>query len=238
MASLAFGIAGTIVGGPVGAAISLGGALIGPTIDNLLFPPAKEQSPVDDENKVTVSTYGKAIELGYGTDRRGGNAIWIGEIFDETTGGPGGLFGKGGLGGAPAAPVTRRFASWMMAFGRGPAVNVHRIWFDNKLVYDITGPEEIVKKEGLTFRFRDGNENQLPDSIVEADKGVGNVSANRGVITIVFDTTDITDNGRIPQVTAEIVFSESEANSVKSGDAITTGEGGIFNQARSCLLGR
>lgn len=228
MATLAFGIAGSAIGGVAGAVVSLAGALIGPAIDNLLFPPQKENSPVDDENKVSVSTYGKAVELGYGTDRRGGNTIWIGEIFDDAAGG-GGLFGKGGLGGGPAQPVTRRFGSWMMAFGRGPGVNVHRIWFDNKLVYDITGSEEVVKKEGLNFRFRKGEEDQLPDSLVEADKGVGNVSANRGIITIVFDTTDITDNGRIPQVQAEIVFSESDADSIKAGNEITVGEGGIFD---------
>ncbi len=210
------GVVGFLIGGPMGAAIgmSLGGmvgaTLFGPTI----------KGPRLNDLKVTSSTYGIVIPEIYGTVRIQGNMIWTTGIKETKNTR---RAGKGG----PKVTTYTYDATFAVALCKGPINRVLRIWADSKLIYDggnnasrnpvpfatgATGPilvsvpaNKKQKKSKLSFRVYKGDEEQLPDSLIEADKGVGNVSAHRGIAYVVFERMQLEDFGnRIPQLTFEV----------------------------------
>ena len=85
------------------------------------------------------------------------------------------------------------FASFALAFGEGPAVDVLRIWADGKLIFDKTGANQRVSKNGLGFRFHRGTETELPDPLIESHVGAGQAPAHRGLCTIVFENLPLPD---------------------------------------------
>ena len=211
MATLAIGLAGSFLGSTVG----LGGVgfIAGSVLANLLFPGegVVTEGPRLGDTSVSASTYGLPIPLGYGTFRMSGNMIWSSGIIEqrntETVG------GKGGLGGPQGTQITYTyFASFAMSFAGREARDVIRIYADSKLLFDKSAAAN-VRKPGLRFRFYGGSEDQLPDSLIEADKGVGQVPAHRDLCYIVFENLDLTDFGnRIPNITAEIAFNVAGAS--------------------------
>jgi hypothetical protein len=126
--------------------------------------------------------------------------------------------GGGGSGGLGANNAYHYTCSFMACFGEsstyiqdtGQFVNrnlvVQRIWCNDILYYDVNYPGITPKQ--TTIRIRYGAENQTPDSLVEAAESPGNAfncSAERGLLTIVFDTLNLTPFGNtIPTITAEI----------------------------------
>lgn len=205
MAVLAIGLAGAALGSSVG--LGSVGFLVGSVIGNLLFPGPSQtiEGPRLGDLSVSASTYGTAIPLGYGTVRVGGNMIWSSGIREAEERRRVG--GKGGLGGGRQTQVTYTyFVDMAIAFAGTEADDVVRMWADGKVIYDRTG-NRIIRKTGLRFRFYSGSETQLPDSLIEADKGTGQVPGHRGLCYIVFDDLELTDFGnRIPNITAEIAF--------------------------------
>lgn len=231
------GVVGFLIGGPMGAAIgmSLGGmvgaTLFGPTI----------KGPRLNDLKVTSSTYGIAIPEIYGTTRVSGNLIWTTGIKEtkHTR-----RAGKGG----PKVTTYTYDATFAVGLCKGPITSILRVWADSKLIYDrsnnstrnplpvvnngITGPTFLSfiankkdKKKNLMMRVYRGTEDQLPDSLMEADKGAGNVSAHRGLAYVVFERMQLADFGnRIPQLTFEI--SKSPAESFPSV-TVKDGPGGV-----------
>lgn len=152
----------------------------------------------------------------------------------------GGGGGKGGLskggGGGSTQTTFEYFGNFALALARGPADRVMKIWMDSNLVYDITAgiglapvtaPDPLVgdpgtdgfgpfsasvatQQTGLNFRFYPGDEAQLPDSLIEADKGVGNVPPFRGTCYLVFEDLPLAAYGnRIPNVSVELAFSST-----------------------------
>jgi hypothetical protein len=207
--TVAGGIAGAIVGGPAGAKI---GMMIGGAIGGALFGPTVEGPRLSDL-AVTASTYGNAIPRLYGTARMSGNMIWTSGIKETK------VKKKTGKGGAKATTYTYS-ASFAIAFCVGPVSQVLRLWGDTKL---ISGDATITlqpgqkykdyvkllnkqkKKASVKYRIYLGDENQLPDSIIVADKGEENTPAYRGLCYVVFDDFPLEDYGnRIPSITAEI----------------------------------
>lgn len=228
MATLAIGLAGAALGSTIGIGANFG-FLIGSTIGRLLFPPPTQEivttGPRLGDLSVSSSAYGQAIPLGYGTIRLSGNMIWssgIREVEERREVGGGG--GKGGLGGGGVkqTQVTYTyFSSFALGFAATEADDVTRIWADGKLIFDKTSTQ-IVRKSGLQFRFYEGTETQLPDSLIEADKGSGQVPGHRGLCYIVFDDLKLTDFGnRIPNITAEIAFRATTANSAAAGTTLS-----------------
>ncbi len=211
MAQLVLGIAGAAVGSLVGQP-ALGFA-IGSTLGGMLFPTnikSHQEGPRLGDLQVTASTYGQPIPVGYGCIRVSGNVIWATPIHEEkstTTSHQGG--GKGGGGGQTTTSTTYSyFADFAIAFTEGPAIAITRIWADGKLIYDVSGTSALVQQKGLVFHVYNGDETQLPDSLIEADKGVGNVPAYRGITYVVFNKLPLKDFGnRRPNITAEICFS-------------------------------
>lgn len=222
MAQLALAGGGSAIGGyfggPIGAQL---GWMAGSLIGNAIFggpegPDTTREGPRLGDLTVSSSTFGSPIAIAYGTVRVAGNMIWSSGIQEiknvvesEAAGG-----GKGGGGGAAEGSTTSITytyrASFAMAFAEGEADDVLRIWADGKVLYDKTTASDQTKKKDLRFRFYRGDEDQLPDSIIEAAEGEGNVPAHRGLVYLVFDELELADFGnRIPNITAEITFAST-----------------------------
>lgn len=203
---------GFVIGGPLGAQI---GATIGGMIGATLFGPTIKGPRLTDL-KVAASTYGVAIPEIYGTVRLGSNMIW-------TTGLKETKHKSGGKGG-PKQTTYSYDCSFASALCKGPIDEILRIWADGKLIYDVSGGATRLnfdgdndvalatikqgskkKKKNLNFRVYRGSEEQMPDSLIEADKGAGNVSAHRGIAYVVFERMQLEDYGnRVPQLTFEV----------------------------------
>lgn len=212
--TIAGGAIGFVLGGPLGAQI---GATLGGMIGATLFGPTIKGPRLTDL-KVTASTYGAAIPEIYGTARLGGNMIW-------TTGLKETKHKSGGKGG-PKQTTYSYDCTFAVALCKGPIDEILRIWADGKIIYDVAGgstrlnfgqgpttPSMITaafagkkkKKGGYSLRVYRGTEDQLPDSLMEADKGVGNVSAHRGIAYVVFEKMQLEDFGnRVPQLSFEV----------------------------------
>lgn len=217
------GLVGFAIGGPFGAQV---GMMLGGMIGATLFGPTVHGPRLNDL-KVTASTYGIAIPEVYGTVRAGGNLIWTSGIVEtKKTSRP----GKGG----PKQTTYTYDATFAMAICKGPIDDVLRIWADSKLIYDSTNgltrkpdtnpvslfvkillAEQISaarKKRKSRIRLYLGTEDQLPDSLIEAKEGVGNVSAHRGIAYVVFEKFQLEDFGnRIPQMTFEVTKSKTKS---------------------------
>jgi putative tail protein len=172
---------------------------------NLLFPkkqPDQEGARLGDL-AVQSSSFGQVRPICYGTVRLAGNIIWSLPIIEVKTTTH---HGKGGGKGYNSTTYTY-FATFALALCEGPVDAVIRIWADSKLRYDATAGSDTVRSDGFLFRFYPGNDSQMPDSIIEADKGVGNVPGYRGTCYLVFDRIPLIDYGnRIPNLTVELTM--------------------------------
>lgn len=230
MATLAISLAGAAVGGFTGIGANTG-FLIGSILARVLFPPdpIRIEGPRLGDLSVTASTYGTPIPLGYGTVAIAGQLIWSSgkrEVQQTTeVGGKG-----GGLSGPSQQQVTYiPYTDVAYSFAGREAQEVIRMWMNGVLVYDRRS-QVTTLKPGLIFRVYKGTETQLPDPLIEAHEGVGNVPAHRGTVYIVFESLNLSDfGGRVPTVTAEIAFAATNANTLRFSDDIEIGEGGISN---------
>jgi len=139
----------------------------------------------------------------------GGNVIYqsqpIRVIRKEKVSGGG---GKGG-GGSKKQKVEYIYRYYAIRVCRGDGIIYRRIWRNNKLVYDARRGSEWGAKNNHLFlqkaRLYSGSWDQMPDSILETQLGVGNVPAFRGLAYMVIDYEDVTDlGGAIPQYTFEV----------------------------------
>lgn len=218
MAVLAVAGAGAALGLGIGAAAGLTtfaalataasiGFSIGTVAGQLMFPEKiKQEGSRLNDLAVSSSAFGAVRPVIYGQVRIGGNVIWATPIREQKTTTHS---GKGG----PSITNTSYtyYGNFALALCEGPVEAVIRIWADSKLIYDVTGAQ-LMQAEGVNFRFYSGDETQLPDSIIEADKGVGNVPGYRGTCYIVFDDLPLADYGnRLPNITCEVVTVQDPA---------------------------
>ncbi|MGS4948040.1 phage tail protein [Meridianimarinicoccus sp. RP-17] len=191
------------------------GWLLGSVVGQALFAPGRSAAPDQEGPRlsdlaVSSSAYGAPIPIGYGTLRMGGNMIWSSGLVEDSTTRRVGRSGKGGGGRGGTVTEYSYAASFALAFGEGPADAVLRIWADGKLIYDRTGLSGAgtqVARPGYRMRFHPGTEDQLPDPLIEATQGAGNVPAHRGLVLLVFEDFALGDYGnRIPNITAEIAW--------------------------------
>jgi hypothetical protein len=195
------------------------GFSVGWVAGGYLFPPkvTQEGARINDL-AVTSSAFGAVRPVVYGRVRIGGNIIWstpIKEVRSESRHGSKG--GKGGKNSVTSITYSY-FGNFALAMCEGPIDGVLRIWADSKLIYDASsntggtplGPDlpaqqQILSSNGLKFRFYPGTEDQTPDSLIQADKGVENVPAYRGTCYIVFEDLPLANYGnRLPNITCEI----------------------------------
>lgn len=188
MASLALGLVGGYLFGPVGY-------LVGSFLGNLLDPP-KTQGPRLSDLKLQASQYGGMIPLQWGSNRIAGTVIWQTDLIEHshTSGGKGG----------PQVTTYTYTASFAIALVdrpafMGPISSITRIWADKRLIFDVAGLGQIPCKVYL------GDQAQVADPTMEADLGAGNVPGFRDTVYVVFADYDLTQfYNRIPSFEFEV----------------------------------
>jgi hypothetical protein len=218
MASLVLGAVGFVVGGaivgPWGARIGYAvGSAVGSRLDQ---PKTNVSGPRLNDRRVQASTWGERIPIVYGSYRLAGNLIWtagIREVVSRTRN-----RGKGG--GGQTTTTYTYFSNFAVAICEGPIIGVKRIWANGKLYYnagDNADPATLIESEqrsGL-FTVYTGTETQTPSSVIEADKGVGNVPAHRGLAYITFENLPLADYGNaLPNLEFEVVTAGAISQSV------------------------
>jgi hypothetical protein len=160
----------------------------------------------------------------YGQVRIAGEVVWTTGIIERQTTTPGRGKGKRRQ---PDQVDYSYYTSFMIRFCRGRAdgqpVTIKRIWFDTKLVYDngTFGEATLTSAQLKTYS---GTTDQLPDPVVEADKGIGMVSALRGSVLARFTDIKLDDYGaRIPNVTAEIDEGTTSVGDIVRGELLVAG---------------
>lgn len=197
MASVILGSLGSAVGGPFGKIV---GGIIGGVIDGWLFSPAQDQEgPRLDSLKVQNASYGTAIPRVFGSMRVSGNMIWSTDLEEikKTESAKGG----------PEVTTYTYYANFAVAVCEGPITNIKRIWADTKVIYE-DGAQDVAD----SIRIYTGDEEQLPDSLIQSFEGIDNTPGYRGVAYVVFERMALQDFGnRIPNLTFEVVAAGSVA---------------------------
>nr|WP_286948249.1 phage tail protein [Pseudomonas sp. UBA6718] len=195
-------VIGFYVGGPVGA---LQGAALGAGIGGYLDPPKGPtvSGPRLSDLSVQTSTYGAFIPRVYGTIAVHGNLLWLENnklkerVRKEEQG------GKGGGGGTTVKTYTYS-ATFALGLCQGPIAGVRRIWCGDKLLYNAGSDdlETIIasNQNAKGWRLYLGTDDQMPDPRYEADVGVGNAPAFRGIAYLVFEDFELADYSNTLQV--------------------------------------
>lgn len=223
------GIVGAVVGfvatgfNPVGAAY---GFALGLAAGSLLDPPKGPTvaGPTIQDTAVQTSTYGVPIPRVYGTIGGAGNILWVENNKLKATIRKKKSGGKGGGGSSATTKTVTYSATFILGLCEGPIVGVRRIWCSDKLIYNAasTDPDTIVasNNNAIGFRIYTGADDQMPDPRYEADVGVGNAPAFRGLAYIAFDDfqlADFSNTLQAAQFKVEVVGSGT--NSIASGTA-------------------
>ena len=198
---------GSIIGGVIGVALTpfTGGASLlvtsalmaaGGLIGGLLDPPKvpNQQGPRLNDLSQQTSTYGAFIPRIYGTVALFGNVFWLEnnklkEVAHKTK--------QGGKGGPPESSQTtyKYYATFAVGLCEGPIFGISRIWISGKLWYNAGTVHEstlnVSSERAGTFDVFVGSEAQLPPPRMEADVGIGNCPAMRGLAYIVFNDLDV-----------------------------------------------
>lgn len=204
--------AGFVVGGPSGA---IYGAQIGMSVGGLLDPPKGPtvEGPRLGDLSVQTSTYGQFIPRTYGTIGLSGNVFWLEnnqlkEVVRKKKSG-----GKGG-GSSSTVKTYTYFATFAVGLCEGPIAGVRRIWVGPDLVYDAGSDdlETIISSNQASAKFTiyTGTDTQQPDPRMQAEMGVANCPAYRGIAYIVVKDLLLTDYGNSvagAQVKVEVVNS-------------------------------
>ena len=237
MASLVLGAVGFVVGGaiggPWGARIGYAvGSAVGSRLDQ---PKTNVSGPRLNDRRVQASTWGERIPIVYGSYRLAGNLIWtagIREVVSRTRN-----RGKGG--GGQTTTTYTYFSNFAVAICEGPIIGVKRIWANGKLYYNAGNNADAVtliesqQRSGL-FTLYTGTETQTPSSVIEADKGVGNVPAHRGLAYIVFENLPLADYGNaLPNLEFEVVTAGNISASVWTSFSVPAPVGGEADEIGS-----
>lgn len=201
--AIAGGAIGMYFGGPAGAQLGMAlGGMLGGMID-----PEKIPGPKLGTVPLQTGRVGVPIPVGWGLDHTMGNILQKNEIVEveeeESQ-------GKGGGATVTTTVRYRTFAIGVMRSITGEIAGIVRIWENDKLVYDTRASPAIPTEDTQDFadgiRIYLGDEAQLPDPDLEAEKGVGNQVPYRGLPYVVFVDKNISDFGSaIPQYRFEVL---------------------------------
>ena len=188
---LGLGLIGALIGAPFN--LSAVGFSLGSALGGFLFAPEgpHTEGPRIGDTQVSSSSLGKTIAEHYGTTRSSGNMVWSGGFRETTT-----TETQGGKGGGGSTNTTYNYyASFFMAFGRGPGISVRKIWADGKLIYDVTGTGDI-QNDKYNFRFISGSDTQPVDSLINESinrrlAGLPDVNEGSGPQTTFRTMTDL-----------------------------------------------
>src|SRR5690625_4164246 len=201
----------TLSGAAIGQAV---GGLAGAAVDSLFLAPSlprqRMEGPRLSELRVTGADYGTGIPLAYGGSvRLAGTVIWLSDLEETRKKKTEGGGGKGG-GGAEVETVEYRYhLDLALGLCAGPIADLRRLWADGHVVWEY-GKEKPSTAEAI--RVYRGDEAQLPDPLLEAREGVGQVPAFRGLAYIVLERLALhRHGGRIPNLVAEVVLPPQRA---------------------------
>lgn len=196
MATLVFQAAGAALGGvfgPIGAIVGrAAGALAGNVVDRALINGSQTISGARlGTARIPGADEGTAISRLYGTARIGGTLIWATRFEEEVT-----SERTGGKATGPRVETFRYFANFAIGLCEGPIAGVRRVWADGREI-DLTAIEMRVYR---------GEEDQLPDPLIEAKQGDGLAPAYRGLAYVVFERLPLDVFGnRIPLLQFEVL---------------------------------
>lgn len=232
------GAVGFFVGGPTGA---LYGAQIGMMAGGYLDPPKGPvmKGPRLSDLTVQTSTYGAPLPRIYGQVATFGNIFWlennkIKEVVRKTN--------QGGKGGGSTTTIKNYeyYATFAVGLAdttkTGPIAGIKRIWVSGRLLYNAGSddPGTIAASNAASkfFRVYTGAEDQMPDPRMQADLGVTNCPAHRGVAYIVFYDLPLAEYGNSllgAQVKVEVVDALEQELTQISVD--------VFHYGRSAVSG-
>lgn len=228
------GAVGFLVGGPAGALIGAGIGLAGSALVGGLG--VGYDGPRLSDLSIQTSTYGADIPRVHGTIVVSGNVLWLenGKLRERVRKVSSG--GKGG--GSSATKEYTYYATFHLGLCEGPVAAVRRIWCSDKLIYD-SGSGNIGTIVGsYTFRnkwtFYNGSDDQLPSARYQADVGVDNASARRGLCYIEFRDFALEDYGNTlegAQFRVELVVPEIAEAPVQLADKPFEGIPVFYNSA-------
>ena len=189
---------GGVLGGPVGALIGRGvGAIAGSFLDQALFGPSGrhiEGRRLSDLHVMT-SSEGAPIPRIWGRMRLAGQVIWATNLEEEVNTRTEG--GSKGISSGSQATITEYayFANFAVALCDGPVTRVGRVWADGK----------ELDLSPFTWRFYNGDDSQVADSLIVAKEGADDAPAYRGTAYVVFERLPLERFGnRIPQLSFEV----------------------------------
>jgi hypothetical protein len=238
-------IGGAVVGGFFGQPQL--GYLLGSMAGQALFPTdlGTVKGPRLNDLMVQTSTIGAPISIVFGTYAVSGNLIWSSGIIEKVT-----RTRQGGKGG-PTQTVKTYSYSVNAAVGvcEGPQAGITRIWADAELIYDIRPQQPLEADEDYALRVAAsaalaenmeiylGTNTQLPDPTIESFEGVGNVSAYRDLMYVVFTEFQLESYGnRVPSWRFEVA-GEAECETIGAYSAgslamwdVTNDDPRVFSQ--------
>lgn len=167
---------------------------IGSLIGNAVFSKSQKiEGPRMSSLDPKLSTHTRVLARIYGTEVAEGNCIWhkkIEEIVVKKESGKGG--------GSVTNKLYYYYWSFSMSVCEGEKEPI-KVWADGKLIFDRSNNVVMEKYPGVITTYT-GSETQLPSALQEANEGVGNVSAYRGVCYIDFNRLPLADFGNKPVV--------------------------------------
>lgn len=205
-----------LVGGVVGAVIGAyfgnpyAGYAIGSMIGGVIEGPQKfkQEGQRLTDNKVTNSSYSIGIPIYFGTYRGAGNVIRS-TVLKETKNVETQEQGKGASAETETTTYTYRITIAYL-LSEGVISGMSRIWYNGKLIYDYTQNNTgFIGDIGGNIKIYYGTEEQLPDPSLEAEFGVGDVTAYRGRAYVVFNDLQLKEfNNQVPQFQFEVIRSK------------------------------
>lgn len=193
---IAGGIAGAAIGAPFGMA-ALGwaiGSAAGGIVGNILDPTIAQQPGLNDK-KLQTSQYGTMLTYVWGRFRLAGSVSWIGnngELVEHSQ-------SSGGKGGGNEVETKSYTGSWEVRYckstrtGQQAIVAIDKHWCDGR----------VVTESDINPTVYIGWSQQLPDSSMEADLGVGQVPADRYIGKEVYNEVQMEQFfNRLPQMEA------------------------------------
>ncbi len=213
MATLVLSAAGSAVGGAIGGSVAglstavIGravGATIGRVLDQKLMGTGSRTVETGKVDRFRLSNVGEGEPVAqvYGQMRTGGQVIWSSDFLETTSVTTTGGGGKGG--GAARQPKTTTTSysysvNLALALCEGIITRVARVWADG----------EEIPLSSLNMRIYTGTDAQLPDPLIEAIEGAGQVPAYRGTAYVVIENLQLERFGnRVPQLSFEIMRPE------------------------------
>lgn len=194
-ASIGAGFGGTILGlsgAVIGRAV---GATLGRVIDQRLLGSGSKAVETGRVDRLRIQTAGEGTPIPrlWGQMRVPGHAIWAGPLIEVRRKQGGG--GKGSSG--PSVTEISYQLSFALALCEGPILGVGRVWADG----------EEVSPDDLGMRVYLGDESQLPDPAIVAEKG-DDAPAYRGIAYVVLENLGLERWGnRVPQLSFEVTRS-------------------------------